>query len=97
MDIHPNARTTRHSRMLVVQRLANGWSAAAIATAQRVSVRPVRKWRDRFAAEGEAGLADRSSRPRRSPRLARQEEDEIVPLRRQRMTGSSVALSLRAS
>ena len=52
MDIHDNARTTRHSRMLMVQRLASSWTVAAVATAQGVSPKTVRKWRDRYAAEG---------------------------------------------
>jgi hypothetical protein len=33
MDIHKNARTTPHSRMLMVQRLASGWTVAAVAAA----------------------------------------------------------------
>ena len=49
MDIHENARTTRHSRMLMVQRLAAGWSVATVATALGVTARTVRKWRDRHA------------------------------------------------
>ena len=52
MDIHDNARTTRHSRMLMVQHLTGGWTVAAVATAQGVSPKTVRKWRDRYAAEG---------------------------------------------
>src|SRR5271155_5075462 len=92
MDIHKNARTTRHSRMLMVQRLASGWTPAAVAQAQGVTARTVRKWRDRFATGGGAGLADRSSRPHRSPtRLGRQVEEEIEALRRQRMTGPAIA------
>lgn len=51
MDIHKNARTTRHSRMLMVQRLADGWTVAAVAEAQGVSAKTVRKWRDRFARD----------------------------------------------
>lgn len=95
MDVHQNARTTRHSRMLMVQRLASGWTAASVAGAQGVTLRTVRKWRDRFAAEGEAGLADRSSRPHRSPaRLGGQEEEEVVALRRQRLTGPAIARRL---
>ena len=95
MDVHENARTTRHSRMLMVQRLASGWTPAAIARAQGVTARTVRKWRDRFAAEGEAGLADRSSRPHRSPtRLDGWAEEEIEALRRQRLTGPAIARRL---
>jgi transposase InsO family protein len=95
MDIHDNARSTRHSRMLMVQRLARGWTVAAIARAQGVSPRTVRKWRDRYAAEGEPGLADRSSRPHCSPRrLAAPLEAEILALRRQRLTSPAIARSL---
>ena len=92
MDIHKNARTTWHSRMLMMQRLASGWSESAVAAAQGVTLKTVRKWRDRYRAEGEAGLADRSSRPRRCPtRLSQQAEDEIIALRRQRLTGPAIA------
>ena len=92
MDMHDNARTTRHSRMLMVQRLASGWSVAAVAAAQGVCARTVRKWRDRHAAEGEASLPDRSSRPHRSPtRLSQEAKQEIEALRRQRMTGPAIA------
>lgn len=95
MDVHENARTTRHSRMLMVQRLASGWSVAEVAAAQGVCDRTVRKWRDRFACEGEAGLADRSSRPHRSPaRLPEAAEAEIEGLRRQRLSGPAIARRL---
>jgi transposase-like protein len=53
--------------MLMVERLAAGWTVAGVAAALGTSPRTVRKWRDRFAAEGEAGLRDRSSRPHLSP------------------------------
>ncbi|MFD7281186.1 leucine zipper domain-containing protein [Streptomyces sp. NPDC059862] len=33
-----------------------------------VSRRCVKRWLDRYATEGDAGLQDRSSRPHRSPR-----------------------------
>jgi hypothetical protein len=42
------------------------------------------KWQKRFAQEGEAGLADRSRRPRRCPHATPvQVEEEIVGLRKQ--------------
>jgi transposase InsO family protein len=95
MDIHKNARTTPHSRMLMVQRLASGWTVAGVAAAHGVSPRTVRKWRDRHAAEGETGLADRSSRPSRSPaRLNDSSEGEILSLRRERLTGPMIARRL---
>jgi transposase InsO family protein len=95
MDIHKNARTTVHSRMLIIERLRQGWTVTAAATALGIDPRTVRKWRDRFAAEGEIGLADRSSRPHRSPaRLAGEAEVEIEALRRRRMTGPAIARQL---
>ena len=95
MDIHENARTTRHSRLLMVRRLASGWSVAAVSAAQGVSRKTVRKWRERHAGQGEAGLMDRSSRPHRSPtRLAAATEAEIEALRRQRLSGPAIARRL---
>jgi transposase InsO family protein len=95
MDAHENARTTPHSRMLIVERLAAGWTVAAVAVALGTSPRTVRKWRDRFAAEGEPGLRDRSSRPHRSPaRLSAAAEAEIEALRRARRSGPVIARQL---
>ena len=39
---------------------------AAVAAVFGVDAKTVRKWRDRHADEGDAGLADRSSRPHHS-------------------------------
>lgn len=95
MDVHDNARTTRHSRMLIVHRLASGWPVSAVAAAQGLTPKTVRKWRDRHAAEGPAGLADRSSRPHQSPtRVSAEAEHDITALRRQRMTGPAIARHL---
>ena len=95
MDAHENARTTRRSRMLMVQRSASGWSVAAVASAHGITTRAVRKWRDRHAAEGNEGLLDRPYRPHHSPaRLPAQAEDEIEALRRQRLSGPAIARRL---
>lgn len=95
MDAHENARTTPHSRMLIVERLAAGWTVVAVAAALGTSPRTVRKWRDRFAAEGDAGLRDRSSRPHHSPaRLPAAAEAEIAALRRHRLSGPAIARQL---
>ena len=95
MDSYENARTTPRSRMLIVQRLAAGWSVGEVAAAQGVTPKTVRKWRDRHAAGGVAGLADRSSRPKRSPaRLSTADEDAIEVLRRQRLSGPAIARRL---
>ena len=95
MDVHKNARTLPHSRMLIVERLATGWSVAAVAVAAGVTAKTVRKWRDRHAAEGEPGLVDRSSRPHHSPaRLDVADQDAIEALRRQRLSSPSIARRL---
>lgn len=95
MDIHDNASTPRHRRMLMVQRLASGWTVAAVAAAQGVSPKTVRKWRDRYGACGEAGLADRSSRPHHSPhQLAAPTAAEIVALRHERLSSPAIARRL---
>lgn len=95
MDIHENARTTPRSRMLMIERLEAGWTVASVAFAQGVDGRTVRKWRDRFYAEGAAGLEDRSSRPNSSPsRLDRAAEVGIEALRRRRLSGPAIARHL---
>jgi transposase InsO family protein len=95
MDVHQNAKTTPRGRLLMIRRLAEGWTVAAVAAAAGVTAKTVVKWRDRHAKEGAAGLADRSSRPHHSPtRLAAADEDEILNLRRQRLSGPAIARKL---
>lgn len=95
MDAHENARTTPYSRMLIVTRLSEGHSLAEVAASLGITPRTVRKWRDRHAAEGAAGLRDRSSRPASSPtRLAAGVTAQIEALRRQRRSGPVIARKL---
>jgi transposase InsO family protein len=85
---HGNARLTVHGRKLIVARYLAGWRQAHIAAAMGISRTCVRTWITRYAAEGEAGLADRSSRPHSSPRrTAAGVEDRIVELRRRERRG----------
>ena len=85
---HGNARLTVHGRKLIVARHQAGWRQAHIAAAMGISRQCVRTWITRYDAEGEAGLVDRSSRPRRSPRrIAAEVEDRIVELRRRERRG----------
>jgi transposase InsO family protein len=80
---HANARTTFHGRLLIIERSKAGWPQAHIAKAMGISRRCVKTWLDRYLAEGEAGLVDRSSRPHHSPtRTSTQVEARIVDLRR---------------
>lgn len=76
-----------------------GWTTSAAAAGAGVSVRTAFKWLSRYRAEGPAGLADRSCRPRR---LARRKVSPfrsqcIEELRRQRLSctgiGKRVGLS----
>ena len=95
MDSHENARTTPRGRMLIVERLAEGWTVRAVAAAAGVTAKTVRKWRDRFAAAGVAGLRDRSARPLQSPtRLPPETTEQIEGLRRQRRSGPAIARQL---
>ena len=66
---HPKARLNVLGRELLVTRVAVlGWPVATAAEAQGISRATGYKWVRRFRAEGAPGLADRSSRPRHSPR-----------------------------
>ena len=96
MNIHKNARLTPVGRSLVVHRIARRESVIQVAREMGVSPRTVRKWVDRYAAAGAAALADRSSRPHRSPtRLRRTPRRQIQRLRHQRRSSLYIAQHLR--
>lgn len=80
---HGSSRLTPRGRRLLVDRVVvEGWPAVRVAEAAGVSRATVYKWLRRFELEGAAGLADRSSRPSRSPRrVPEQEERRILRLR----------------
>jgi transposase InsO family protein len=93
MNVHKNARTTLHSRAELVRRvLTEGQRPKAVATAFGLDLKTVGKWVARFVAEGPAGLADRSSRPRRlrEPTPPKTVE-QIIALRHRRFTGRQIA------
>lgn len=64
---HANARLTVHGRLLLVRRVGQGRPIAHVAKELGVSRQCAHRWVARFRSEGRAGLADRSSRPHRSP------------------------------
>jgi len=99
MNIHKNARLTPHSRGELVRRVVSlRQSPISVATDMGVSVRTVHKWVARYREEGEAGLADRSSRPHRLRRPTPPATVErIEALRRQRWTGKRIAGTLNIS
>jgi len=85
---HRNARTTFQGRLLIVQRHARGWPQAHIAKAMGISRKCVKTWLYRYAAQGEAGLHDRSSRPHRCPRrTVAAVEQQILALRSRERRG----------
>jgi transposase InsO family protein len=97
MNSHKHARLTPKGRALLVSRvLEQGWTVADASMAAGVSKRTSYKWLARFKVEGEAGLLDRSSRPKRSPRgLSAQEQRELEVLRRQRWPLWRIAMQAR--
>ena len=86
---HRNARLTFHGRRLAVQRVRDeGQAVAHVAKAMGVSRQCVHRWIARYNAEGEAGLFDRSSRPRRMPsRTSPEVEDVVVAARKTHRRG----------
>ena len=96
MTLHRNARTCPNSRRLIADRvLGGGWTLAAAAEAAGVSVPTARKWVCRFREQGDAGLRDRSSAPKRIPhRTPPERERAILSLRALRLTGEQIAAAL---
>ena len=85
MNSHKHARLTPRGRALLVSRvLEEGWTLRSAAEAAGISVRTAAKWLARFREQGQAGLVDRSSRPRRSPRALPDQEIERLRALRQR-------------
>jgi transposase InsO family protein len=99
MDIHQNARLTLRSReALALYVLREGFTRKAAAAAFRVSARTAGKWVDRFQQQGLAGLRDRSSRPRHSPRrVAEQVRQRVLELRHQRKAAFWIARETQLS
>ena len=82
---HRNARLTPFGRQLLIQRvLKERYTVAQAAASLGISRTSGYKWMRRYHAEGLAGLADRGSRPYRSPRaLPASRVNEICQLRRE--------------
>ncbi len=88
---HPNAVLTPEGRRRMVGCvLDDGWTVEATAERFQIDAKTVRKWRDRFLAEGDDGLFDRSSRPHRSPNQTRPRcRRRVIALRRRRRWGAA--------
>jgi transposase InsO family protein len=97
MNSHKNARTTYAGRKLLIERI-NVMGLTPAAEAAGVSLRTARKWLARFKAEGEAGLRDRSSRPRKTRSTINGElSARIEQLRRSRMPMRTIARTVGRS
>ena len=79
---HANARLNVRGRLLLVERVMGGRPVAHVAKELGVSRQCAHRWIGRFQREGMAGLVDRSSRPRSSPRRTAPEvEARVLALR----------------
>jgi transposase InsO family protein len=96
MKLHRNAALSWQGRRRLARRVVvEGWTVTAAAAAAGVSVRCARKWVGRYRAEGERGLHDRSSAPRRvANRTPADRVAVIVLLRRLRFTAAEIAETL---
>jgi transposase InsO family protein len=96
MKLHGNAALSWSGRRRLAERdVGDGWTLAAAAAAAGVSVRCARKWVGRYRLEGERGLCDRSSAPRRvANRTPAERVAAILALRWLRMTAAEIAETL---
>jgi transposase len=82
----------------MVEAVLAGDTIRAVAQGGRIDRKTVRKWVNRYRAEGAMGLGDRSSRPRHSPKaIARGTAQRVITLRRRRWTMASIAAELKVS
>jgi transposase len=93
MKIHANAPLGPKGRAIMVKRvLEEGIALTEAAEAAGVSARTARKWVGRYRTEGDAGLLDRSSAPKRVHNATAPERVQaIAALRQLRMTGPEIA------
>lgn len=86
---HGNARLNVRGRLLLVERvIGDGRPVSHVAAELGVSRQCAHRWVRRFRDEGAAGLADRSSRPHRSPRKTSADvEERVLALRRELRVG----------
>lgn len=85
---HANARLTVHGRRLIIERWESGRTQAEVAESLGVSRSTVAKYIRRYREEGDAGLADRSSRAKQlKHRLGEPVVASILRLRREMGAG----------
>lgn len=80
---HRNAKLTFSGRLLIIQRIQEGWTQAQVAEAQGVSRSTVAKWVRRFREDGVEGLKDASSRAKHCAHaLGKEIIEAVLALRR---------------
>ena len=86
--MHRNAPLTPEGRLRLCRLIDDGSTIAAAAESFRISRQTAHKWWRRYLEAGEAGLVDRSSRPRRCPaKTPAKVERRVVALRRRHQLG----------
>jgi len=94
MNVHKNARLTPSGRVLLAERIENGWPVGEAAAASGVSRRRAYEWLRRYRS-GDRQLHDRRSTPHTFPHALRAEQiDAVERLRRERQTGPAIARAL---
>ena len=67
--VHANAPLTEKHRLVVARLIVEeGLPIAQAAQRLQIAWPTAKRWAERYRAEGEAGMRDRSSRPHHSPR-----------------------------
>jgi transposase InsO family protein len=99
MKAHSNARLTPLGRAEMIKRIIElHQPVAQVAAAFGISERCAYRWLARFRTEGFAGLQDRSSRPKCSPRTTHPfRVARVLALRRRRLPGFQIARLTRLS
>ena len=95
---HANAQLTPAGRLRLAQLVVDkGWSLRRAAERWNCSVTTAKRWADRYRAHGRAGMVDRSSRPKTSPRRTpTRVERRVLGLRVSRRWGPArIAYRLR--
>jgi transposase InsO family protein len=83
---HGNARLTTYGRALLVRRVVrDGRPVSHVAKELGVSRQCAHRWVARFRSEGDSGLLDRSSRPRRTPTRTSPDREAAVLAARTRL------------
>jgi transposase InsO family protein len=85
---HPNSPLTPDGRRRLCERVDAGRPVSHVAAEAGVARQTLAKWHERWRAEGDQGLLDRSSRPASSPnQTPAQIEDRVEALRREHKLG----------